>query len=200
MPGPRPRPLDDLEECEQPPFTPQIIEWVRFTVAELPSDKHILTQVFYQELFQLAPQSRGLFPTDMTPQEDRLLGALLGVAQALDRPAMIEDHLRRWGVVHRRMHGIDDELYIYVGQALVRTITRLLTNVDSLIHSSWVAVYQWMAAVMIDAANQADRIDADPSLLLREVPAQPAPQPAIATVTPIRARPAPARPRRAFGG
>lgn len=199
MSGPCPRQLADLTSLELPPFTPQIIGWVRWSVSQLPEDQHLLTRVFYRELFTLSPESRPLFPEDITPQEDRLLGALLGVANALDRPALVESHLRRWGVVHRRAHGVGDELYVFVGQALVRTFNQLLSNVDSMIQSSWVAVYQWMAAVMIDAADQADAVDGNPAILLQPPP--PAPPPAaMATVHPLRAARAPARPRRTAAG
>lgn len=167
MPEPRPPLLSELKGSQLPPFTPAIVAWVRWSIDQLPRDNaRLLTDVFYEELFTLAPAARAMFPEDMDPQKDKLLGALLAAARGMDRASEIEPHLRRWGDIHRRMHGVTDGLYVYVGQALVRTINRLLSNNDSMIQSSWVAVYYWMAAVMIDGATQAEIIDNDPSRLL----------------------------------
>lgn len=167
MPEPRPPLLAELQGSQLPPFTPTIVAWVRWSINQLPSDNaRLLTDVFYEELFALAPLARAMFAEDMDPQKDRLLGALLAAAHGMDRASGFEPHLRRWGVIHRREHGVTDDLYVYVGQALIRTVTRLLSNNDSMIQSSWVAVYQWMAAVMIDGADQAEAIDKNPSLLL----------------------------------
>lgn len=170
----RPKRLDELTPEELPPFKPRQglhvklepkteewgpVEWVRWSINQLPTDNpRILTDIFYEELFLMAPETRDLFPVDMDPQKDRLLSALLAVARHMDNPAGVESLLRSWGVIHRRRMGVTDEMYVYVGHALVRTISRLLTNESTMAHSSWVVVYQWMAAVMIDAADEADRV------------------------------------------
>jgi hemoglobin-like flavoprotein len=174
----RPKRLSELTIEELPPFKPRqgrhagreteeeewgAVEWVRWSITQLPvNNQRILTDIFYDELFSMAPDTRALFAEDMDPQKDRLLSALLAAARHMDNPDGVEHHLRAWGVIHRRL-GVTDEMYVYVGQALVRTIGRLLTNDFTQVHSSWVAVYQWMAAVMIDAADEADGLLSDGS-------------------------------------
>jgi hemoglobin-like flavoprotein len=147
-------------------FDPVTVQRVRDSCARLPEDRVELTRVFYDQLFAMAPSTRSMFAEDMSEQHDRLLSALLAAVRALDRPEVVEDHLRRWGVVHRRMHGVTDEMYVYVGHALVRAIHKILGHLETSVASSWIAVYEWMAAVMIDGAAKADLIDRDPSKLL----------------------------------
>jgi hemoglobin-like flavoprotein len=211
MSEPRPRLLAELQGPELPPFTPVIVYWVKWSIDRLPRDNpKVLTDTFYRLLFELAPHTRGLFADNMDPQKDRLFGALIAAAKGLERPERLEPALRRWGNTHRRQHGITDEMYVYVGQALVRTLTELLGCMDSLVQSSWVAVYQWLAAVMIDGADAAQIVDQNPSSLWEIQPEEdvtnvmvPAFADAEGTVTLIRPRGARAEAaarRRAAGG
>lgn len=149
-------------------FDPATVAIVRDSCKRLPSDQVELTREFYRQLFAMAPSTRSMFQADMTQQHDRLLSALLAAVRALDRPEVVEDHLRRWGVVHRRMHGVTDEMYVYVGHALVRAIHKILGHLETSVASSWIGVYEWMAAVMIDGAETAEAVDRDPSTLIAQ--------------------------------
>ena len=172
-------------------FDPATVAIVRDSCTRLPSDTVELTREFYRQLFEMAPSTRSMFEADMSEQHDRLLSALLAAVKALDRPEIVEDHLRRWGVVHRRMHGVTDEMYVYVGHALVRALHRILGHLETSVASSWIGVYEWMAAVMIDGAESAEAVDRDPSRLIAQpqfyaAVAQPAAVDAPSNVVPFR--------------
>ena len=172
-------------------FDPVTVEIVRDSCSRLPRDRGELTREFYQQLFEMAPESRAMFPADMTEQRERFLSAILAAVRAMDRPEMVEDHLRRWGVVHRRMHGVSDELYVYVGHALVRALNKIHGHVETSVASSWIGVYEWMAAVMIDGADKADAVDRDPSMLIAqsqfyESPGEPEAGAGVSNVLPFR--------------
>jgi hemoglobin-like flavoprotein len=156
-----PRPLHQL-----PPFAPETVELVRKSCGQLPEDQLELTREFYRQLFEMAPQARAMFPPDMNEQNERLLGAILAAVRHLDRPELVEGHLRRWGIQHRRMHQVTDELYPYVAHALVRALHQIFGYLETSVASAWLAVYEWMSAVMIDGANTADAIDRNPSRLM----------------------------------
>ncbi len=156
-----PRPLHQL-----PPFSADTVAVVRKSCEQLPEDTLELTREFYRQLFEMAPQARAMFPPDMTEQNERLLGAILAAVRHLDRPELVEGHLRRWGIQHRRMHSVTDELYPYVAHALVRALHKLFGYLETSVASAWMAVYEWMAAVMIDGANTADAIDRNPARLM----------------------------------
>ncbi|MGF1646574.1 MAG: globin domain-containing protein [Kineosporiaceae bacterium] len=148
-----PRRLDELR-----PFNRRTVEAVRLSCSQLPEPLE-LTREFYRDLFQRVPAARDLFPADMAPQHERLLSGILTAVRALDRPHLVEDSLRRWGVVHRRRHGITNDLYPHVGHSLLHALKMLYPNMDTSLGSSWIAVYEWMAAVMIDGADRADLAD-----------------------------------------
>jgi nitric oxide dioxygenase len=172
-------------------FDPTTVAIVRDSCKRLPSDQVELTREFYRQLFAMAPSTRSMFQADMTQQHDRLLSALLAAVRALDRPEVVEDHLRRWGVVHRRMHGVTDEMYVYVGHALVRAIHKILGHLETSVASSWIGVYEWMAAVMIDGAETAEAVDRDPSTLIAQpqfyaTPEEPQMATAASNVLPFR--------------
>jgi hemoglobin-like flavoprotein len=141
---------------ELPPLDPSTVQHIRESAKRLPENSIELAQVFYQHLFEMAPQVRGMFPRDMSAQEEKLLNAIVATVGALDDPVALEATLRRWGAAHRRAFGVTDAMYVYVGHALVRTVKILLSD-SSAVLSSWVAVYEWLAAVMIDGAEQGDR-------------------------------------------
>jgi hemoglobin-like flavoprotein len=149
----RPRRLHEL-----PPFNRRTMEAVRLSCARLPEPLE-LTREFYRDLFKRVPATRTMFPADMTAQHERLLGGILAAVQALDRPHVVEESLRRWGVVHRRTHGITDDLYPHVGHSLIHALKLLSPDMENSVGSAWVAVYEWMAAVMIDGADRADLAD-----------------------------------------
>lgn len=147
---------------ELPPIDQETMDIVRRSCLALPADQLELSREFYRQLFDIAPHARGMFPADMTEQNERLLSAILAAVRNLDRPDLVESHLRRWGVGHRRMHGVTDDLYPYVAHSLVRALRQINGHLDTSVGSAWLAVYEWMAAVMIDGADLADAIDRDP--------------------------------------
>jgi hypothetical protein len=51
---------------------------------------------------------------------------------------------------------VTNDLYIYVAHALVRALKRILGYLETRVASAWVAVYEWMAAVMIDGADASE--------------------------------------------
>jgi hemoglobin-like flavoprotein len=164
-------------------FDPTTVEIVRSSCARLPKDKVELTREFYRQLFEMAPDARALFPEDMTQQNERLLNAILAGVQAMDRPELVEGHLRRWGVVHRRVHGVTDDLYVYVGHSLIRAMHKLFGHLETSIASAWISVYEWMAAVMIDGAETAESVDRDPSRLIGQEQFHQSEQPEAAKTT-----------------
>jgi hemoglobin-like flavoprotein len=143
-----PRRLDEL-----PPLHPTTVQHIRESARRLPEHQVDLARVFYHHLFEMAPEARRMFPADMSAQEEKLLKAIVAAVTALDDPAALEATLRRWGAAHKRIFGVTDSMYVYVGHALLRTVKLLLSD-SSAVLSSWVAVYEWLAAVMIAGARE----------------------------------------------
>ena len=110
-----------------------------------------LAEVFYEHLFEIAPQLRAMFPVDMTTQMQKMSDTLLfaiGQLESLDTAAL-EAALRHLGATHRTRYGVEAEQYRYVGHALTRAVRDVAGLAYSgALSSSWIAVYQYVEAHM----------------------------------------------------
>lgn len=118
-----------------------------------------LAEEFYASLFEMAPQLRGMFQEDMSAQmqtmTDVLLGAIAQIATA--DTAELEVVLRRLGATHRTRYGVENVHYGYIGHALTRAVREVAGPAYSgALSSSWIALYQWVAAHMIAGADAVD--------------------------------------------
>lgn len=124
-----------------------------------------LTETLYVHLFEMAPGLRAKFPPDMREQMQRMTDTLLTAIQQLakDDTAEIEETLRKLGADHRARHGVQPEHYVYIGHALTRAV-RDLTGVEwsGSLSSSWIAVTQWLTALMNAGESPAPAAQARP--------------------------------------
>lgn len=137
-----------------------------------------LAEEFYANLFEMAPQVRGMFPEDMSGQMQRMTDVLLGaIAQlATTDTAELEVTLRRLGATHRSRYGVENDHYLYIGHALTRAVREVAGPAYSgLLSSSWIALYQWVAAHMVAGADAVDReeVAADPPPVALPEPRRP---------------------------
>lgn len=119
-----------------------------------------LAEEFYANLFEMAPQVRGMFPEDMSGQMQKMTDVLLGaIAQiATGDTVELEETLRRLGATHRTRYGVESEHYGYIGHALTRAVREVAGPAYSgSLSSSWIALYQWVAAHMIAGADGVDQ-------------------------------------------
>ena len=119
----------------------------------------VIVERFYEHLFALVPETRAMFPADMTMQNEKLCKALLDAITSLGAPGgpdATEAALRRMGAWHGRRHSVVPEHYPYVGRALVRAIRDVSANWAPSVGSAWVAVYEWLAATMIAGGIEAE--------------------------------------------
>ncbi|GAB3207044.1 globin domain-containing protein [Marinactinospora thermotolerans] len=146
----QPRPISSV-----PLPDAKAIDDVRLSCADLPEDSVELAERFYDHLFELVPEIRSMFSKDMGPQHLRMSRALLGVIRHLDQPEEVQEELRRLGARHHTALGVKPEHYPYVGRAMVRAVSELSPTWSSRMSSSWVTVYEWIAASMMSGAETA---------------------------------------------
>lgn len=111
-----------------------------------------LSQYFYGALFVIAPDTRNLFPVNMSTQRDRLLRALVYVVQMVDRPDELVTFLGQLGRDHRKFDVLARH-YDAVGMALISALKRFLgkgwtTDVEI----AWTTAYGLIAKTMREAA------------------------------------------------
>ena len=110
---------------------------------------------FYSRLFVAHPEMRDLFPLSMAAQRDRLVTALGYVVSQVGDLGRLTPFLLQLGREHRKF-GTAPEHYAAVGEALIATLADFLDDGWTAdLAGDWTQAYTLVAAVMIDAAEQA---------------------------------------------
>lgn len=136
-------------------MTPQQIELVRTSFAQVQPIAPQAAAMFYDRLFEHDPTLRPLFRGDMA-QQGQLLMTMLGRAIALlQRPAELNPALASLGARHVG-YGVRDEHYVTVGVALLETLsTGLGAAFTDDVRAAWTAMYVHVSGTMRAAARQA---------------------------------------------
>jgi NAD(P)H-flavin reductase/hemoglobin-like flavoprotein len=133
-----------------------MVELIRSSFALVEPHMDDLGRYFYGTLFQIAPQTRDLFPVNMEVQRSRLLRALVHVVQMVDQPDDLTPFLEQLGRDHRKF-GVLAQHYDAVGASLLGTISHHSGPAwTPEVQKAWSEAYAIVAAAMISAA-QADR-------------------------------------------
>jgi hemoglobin-like flavoprotein len=135
-------------------MTPDQVHLVKDSFRNVLPIRSAAAAIFYERLFTIDPDLRGLFPaTDMESQGNKLMTALAFVVHGLDRAETILPAVRQLAQRHVG-YGVKDEHYATVGQALIETLaTGLGTGFTPDVRAAWQAAYALLSTVMIEAAN-----------------------------------------------
>lgn len=114
--------------------------------------KEAAAAIFYDRLFQIAPELRPLFTGDIVRQGAMLMATLATVVNGLrdlDRIVPVAQAL----AIRHVGYGVTPDHYALVGQALLDTLeTGLGDGFDAPTREAWVAAYDTLSSVMIEAA------------------------------------------------
>lgn len=110
--------------------------------------------LFYGRLFEIAPQLRPMFKTDLSEQGAKLMATLGMVVNGLKKPETILPAARILAVRHLD-YGVEADHYPAVGEALLWTLDQGLGDAFTAeVEVAWLAAYGLVSGVMIDAAYQ----------------------------------------------
>ena len=109
---------------------------------------------FYRRLFELAPDTRALFRSDMAEQGRKLFLTLATVVDALDRLDSIVPVARELAIRHIS-YGAEDRHYEAVGSALIETLRAGLGPAfDKDSEEAWSAAYAILSGTMLTAVRE----------------------------------------------
>lgn len=109
-------------------------------------------ELFYDRLFEIAPETRSLFKNDLTGQYDKLIQMLVWVVANLNRAETILPAVEELGRRHAR-YEVEPEHYGQVGEALIWTLEQGLgDDFTPNIRDAWIAAYGLLAQTMQSAA------------------------------------------------
>lgn len=129
-------------------MTPEQKNLVQSSFAQVMEIADTAAELFYNRLFELNPNLRRLFTTDLREQGRKLmqmLRAAIGLLEDLDN---LVPALRFLGSKHAT-YGVQDEDYETVGAALIWTLERGLGHAFTpTLKAAWIAVYRLLAGAM----------------------------------------------------
>ncbi|MCV6586970.1 MAG: globin domain-containing protein [Marinibacterium sp.] len=133
-------------------MTPDQITLVEDSFAKVVPIRDQAGALFYQTLFDSAPQVKPLFKGDIAEQGAKLLTMLGTVVNGLRDLDRILPVARQLAVDHVA-YGVTAEHYEPVGAALIQTLeTGLGDAFTPDVREAWIAAYATLSGVMIDAA------------------------------------------------
>lgn len=112
-------------------------------------------ELFYKNLFEIAPQARSMFKTPVSEQAGKLMYTLAYVVNHLHRPESIIADVRKLANRHIE-YGARPEHYTIVGTALLITLEQGLGDQwNETLKNAWSAAYTMISNAMIEAASMA---------------------------------------------
>jgi nitric oxide dioxygenase len=110
--------------------------------------------LFYGRLFELAPDVRALFPSEMADQKRKLIQALALAVRSLDEPHNLMPVLHEMGARHVA-YGATPEGYALVGEALIWTLKQGLGEAFTPeTEKAWENIYHVLSNAMQSGAHR----------------------------------------------
>jgi nitric oxide dioxygenase len=133
-------------------MTPEQVTLVQDSFAKVAPIADQAAVMFYDRLFEVAPQVKAMFPADMTEQRKKLMATLAVVVSGLSN---LESILPAASALAQRhvAYGAKAEHYPVVGSALLWTLEKGLGDGwTGDIASAWTAAYATLSGYMIEQA------------------------------------------------
>ncbi len=133
-------------------MTPEQVSLVQQSFAKVAPIADQAAVLFYDRLFEVAPQVKAMFPGDMTEQRKKLMGTLAVVVNGLSD---MESILPAASALAQRhvAYGAKPEHYPVVGSALLWTLEQGLGEAwTAEVADAWVAAYGTLSGFMVEQA------------------------------------------------
>lgn len=133
-------------------MTPEQVTMVQESFKKVLPIADTAADIFYDRLFEVAPEVRPMFAADMSKQKSALMGTLAVAVQSLHEVEKIIPVVQQLGVRHVS-YGVKDEHYDTVGGALLYTLEKGLGDAwNDELKAAWTETYVTVAGVMKEAA------------------------------------------------
>ena len=133
-------------------MTPDQIKLVQESFAKVAPISETAAVLFYDRLFEIAPQVKAMFPADMTEQRKKLMATLAVVVNGLGNLESILPAASALATRHVS-YGAKAEHYPVVGAALLWTLEKGLGDAwTPETSAAWTAAYATLSGFMISEA------------------------------------------------
>ena len=132
-------------------MTPQQVELVQTSFKKVVPIATTAADLFYNRLFEIAPDTRALFPEDLTEQKGKLISMLGTAVTNLHKLDTILPAVKDLGSRHKG-YGVTAAHYEPVGAALLWTLEKGLgADFTPEVKVAWTETYTALAGVMTAA-------------------------------------------------
>lgn len=130
-------------------LSPQQAALVRHTFTHIAPNHDIVARLFYDKLFEIAPDLRPMFTHSMDMQRAKVMQMLAALVAAVDDPSHFNRMSRELGKRHVG-YGVVKAQYALVGQALMWALEEACPDVMTpAALEAWNAVYRLMSGEAI---------------------------------------------------
>jgi hemoglobin-like flavoprotein len=132
-------------------MTPKQIALVQTSFAEVVPRAATAADLFYERLFELAPDVRPMFAADLSAQKRKLIDTLAYAVDSLTQPDKLGAEIVALGERHAD-YGTKVEHFTPVGTALLSALEQVLDEAFTpAVADAWETVYSELSRAMIDA-------------------------------------------------
>jgi len=133
-------------------MTPQQVELVQTSFQKVVPIAGTAADLFYDRLFEIAPETRAMFPADITEQKKKLIAMLATAVTNLHKLDTILPAVKELGQRHKG-YGVTAGHYAPVGAALLWTLEKGLGDAwTPETATAWTAAYGTLSGYMISEA------------------------------------------------
>jgi|SRR5215510_13060785 len=133
---------------------------VRASFARVAPIKNAAADLFYDRLFEVAPQLRRMFPADLHEQKRKLMAMLAAAVDGLDDLDALVPKVKALGARHVG-YGAGAADYNVVGEVLLWTLERGLGGAFTPeVRAAWTKIYDVLAATMQAGAAELSEMQA----------------------------------------
>jgi len=132
-------------------MTPQQVELVQTSFKKVVPIAATAADLFYNRLFEIAPETRAMFPKDLAEQKGKLMSMLGTAVTNLHKLDTILPAVKDLGQRHKG-YGVTAAHYAPVGAALLWTLEKGLgPDFTPEVKAAWTETYTALAGVMTAA-------------------------------------------------
>ena len=135
-------------------MTPQQIDLVQSSFKKVVPIAGTAADLFYDRLFEIAPEVRSMFPQDLSEQKKKLMAMLSTAVAGLSRLDTLMPAVQALGRRHGG-YGVKAQHYASVGSALLWTLEKGLGEAFTPeVKDAWATTYIVLSTTMMNAANE----------------------------------------------
>lgn len=135
-------------------MTPEKINLIKSSWSYVITHSEQAGELFYQKLFETAPQLRPMFKGDVKEQSQKLISMVTVVITKLDKLEQILPEVAALAKRHVK-YGVNKNHFPVVGGALIWTLEQgLAERWTPQLKAAWVEVYEILSKAMITAMEE----------------------------------------------